>query len=235
MVRLPYGFLNETRCIGNEVVKTYVGVTARERRDTEIAALRHAAPFVPVPQVVRVEDEPPTLRLTYVPGVNAAARLDSAPAAVLRTLGACVASFQSAYAARHSGQILVHGDCGPQNFLLSPTGSVAALLDWEWAYAGAAITDIAWLEWVVRQHYPAAAPALPALYAAYGTVPPWPERHAAMTALCRFRLDEARRNGESGVRWQAKLAATQAMTELPCEIPYELPCELPHELPHELP
>ncbi|NUR69918.1 MAG: phosphotransferase [Hamadaea sp.] len=213
MARLPYGFLNETARTGDEVVKTYVGVTARERRDTELAALRTAAPFVPVPQVVRVDDDPPVLRLAFVPGVNAVARLESSPLPVLGTLGACVRDFQRAYADAHNGQILVHGDCGPQNFLLSPTGSVVALLDWEWAHPGPPITDIAWLEWVVRHHYPAAVSGIPALYEAYGTVPPWPQRHAAMLSLCEFRLGEALRNGESGVNWHAKLAATQQLTE----------------------
>ena len=54
------------------------------------------------------------------------------------------------------GQVLVHGDYGPQNVLLDPaTQEITAVLDWEWAHAGHPVEDIAWCEWIVRMHQPA--------------------------------------------------------------------------------
>jgi aminoglycoside phosphotransferase (APT) family kinase protein len=40
--------------------------------------------------------------------------------------------------------VLVHGDCGPGNFLASQ-GKVIALIDWEFAHFGDAMDDLAWI------------------------------------------------------------------------------------------
>ena len=68
-----------------------------------------------------------------------------------------------------SGAVLVHGDFGPQNMIFDvPTGTVAAVVDWELAQLGEPVTDLAWCEWIVRTHHPRLTAALPHLYDGYG-------------------------------------------------------------------
>ncbi len=44
-----------------------------------------------------------------------------------------------------TGTALIHGDCGPGNFLYDDEG-VTALIDWEFAHIGDPVDDMAWLE-----------------------------------------------------------------------------------------
>ena len=44
-----------------------------------------------------------------------------------------------------TGTALIHGDCGPGNFLYDD-GKITALIDWEFAHIGDPIDDMAWLE-----------------------------------------------------------------------------------------
>ncbi len=49
------------------------------------------------------------------------------------------------------GEVIRHGDFGPNNVLLdSATMTVTALLDWEFSTVGPRIDDLAWCEWIVR-------------------------------------------------------------------------------------
>jgi aminoglycoside phosphotransferase (APT) family kinase protein len=47
--------------------------------------------------------------------------------------------------------VIVHGDAGPGNFMFDRSGSIAALVDWEFCHLGDPIEDLAWLS--VRQAY----------------------------------------------------------------------------------
>jgi hypothetical protein len=86
-------------------------------------------------------------------------------------LGACGATLRRIHAAdpvaagitdsRQPGQVLVHGDYGPNNVLLDPAARhVTAVVDWEWAHAGDPLEDLAWCEWIVRMHHPGHLSAL---------------------------------------------------------------------------
>jgi hypothetical protein len=113
------------------------------------------------------------------------------------------------------GEVLVHGDYGPQNVLLDPaTLQITAVLDWEWAHPGHPVEDLAWCEWIIRMHHPGHANLLAGFFAAYGApVPPWPERHAFMIARCRSLLDLCHREDPGGpgeAQWAGRLSATRA-------------------------
>lgn len=219
--RLPYGFMNSTQRVGNEVVKTYTGADSVTRMRAEVTALCDVAELIGVPEVLGVRVQPPTIRLRFVEGRNAADLLNERPSAsgaILYSLGAFVRDFQHSYRTRGGGMrpMRVHGDCGPQNFILHEDWSVTALVDWEWSRAGAAVTDIAWLEWIVRRHYPEATIWLGELYAGYGTIPPWSIRHEAMTESCAGRAEAAARGSHRPTieRWHQHLEATRAMKAL---------------------
>jgi aminoglycoside phosphotransferase (APT) family kinase protein len=201
---LPFGFLNTTWRAGPTVVKEYEGGGAQERMAAEIAALEDVADLLPVPRIVAMTDEPPAIHLTFVEGENAAARLT---AETMGTLGVLLRDFQAAYR-RRTGQTRVHGDFGPHNVLLAADGTVAAVLDWEWSRLGEPITDAAWLEWVMRRHYPEAdfAP----FYDSYGEKPSWERRHLSMMDSVRQRMERAATDAQW---WRDRLDATAKMVD----------------------
>ena len=85
--------------------------------------------------------------------------------------------------------VLVHGDYGPQNTLLDPSGrEVIAVLDWEWAPAGDPVEDLASCEGIVGMHYPGHVGVLGSLFDAYGQRPVWAVRHQAKLTQCRTLL-----------------------------------------------
>lgn len=115
-----------------------------------------------------------------------------------------------------SGEVIVHGDFGPQNMLVSFEGNtVLAVFDWEWAHLGAAIEDLAWTEWIVRTHHPHRVSCLDELFAGYGTRPAWSERKAEMLLICRRCREFCRRwqSPDAVALWDERIAATQAFRE----------------------
>lgn len=113
-----------------------------------------------------------------------------------------------------SGAVLVHGDFGPNNVLLDGSGAeVTAVLDWEWAHLGDPVEDLAWCEFIVRMHHPAAAPAVNDFFAAYGSLPAWTATQHEILRRCRELADwcELWQPGGDGVReWERRAALVQS-------------------------
>lgn len=110
----------------------------------------------------------------------------------------------------------LHGDFGPQNMLLTRDGgAVLAVIDWELCRLGSAVEDLAWTEWIVRTHHPAAVRELDELFAGYGERPAWSERHGAMLAGCHRCLDFCARWGstEAVALWEERVRVTEAFED----------------------
>jgi aminoglycoside phosphotransferase (APT) family kinase protein len=111
---------------------------------------------------------------------------------------------------------VVHGDYGPQNLLIDVSGwEVSAVLDWEFAHEGEAVEDLAWAEWIVRMHHPAAVEDLSALFTGYGSRPSWALRHDLMLGTCAALHALCVRRGqiEGAGLWDRRHQATEAWTE----------------------
>ena len=159
------------------------------------------------------EHAPDDLALTlgFVDGAHGQDLLDAGRAAeVLNASGRILARIHGLDAtgilpgmAVEAGDVLVHGDFGPNNLLFDPDSlQVVAVLDWEWAHVGRPIEDLAWCEWIVRMHHPEQVSALNAFFEVYGTRPAWAQRQAAMVARCRGLIGFCERwePGGDGVR-----------------------------------
>jgi aminoglycoside phosphotransferase (APT) family kinase protein len=206
------------------VVKGYLGPDAVGRCGREAEALRFLAGRLPVPALLDVQES--QLWLGFVAGVPGQEALERHPAAVLLEIGRTARALHSIDPSGlhlpgdpgplDSGTVLVHGDFGPQNLVFDvPTGTVAAVVDWEFAQLGEPVTDLAWSEWIVRTHHPRLAAELPHLYDGYGDQPPWPERRAAMLAKCEWLLDFVRRwagDAPASELWQRRIATTATFT-----------------------
>jgi thiamine kinase-like enzyme len=116
-----------------------------------------------------------------------------------------------------AGQVLVHGDYGPNNLLFNPvTLEVQAILDWEWAHAGDPLEDLAWCEWIVRMHHPGHVAELAGLFRGYGRRPDWAARQRAMLDRCRELLGFCLRwqpDGPGVRSWRHRLAVTRSWAE----------------------
>lgn len=217
---MKHGYTNTTAADGATVVKRYRGPDAEARQRNEVTALTQLAGHAPVPPVLAVGVGQVTLGL--MPGRAGQELLEEQPEPVLyaagrlaRRLATVEVSLVAGLDATPTGSVLVHGDFGPQNLLLNEqTAEPTALVDWEFAHIGDPVDDIAWAEWIVRTHHSHLVPALPALFAGYGTELPWPVRQESMLAKCRWLLGFVRRwpdANQAGVEvWQRRLAATKA-------------------------
>jgi aminoglycoside phosphotransferase (APT) family kinase protein len=203
--RLPFGFCNTTRREGAAVVKEYEGNAARQRWRTEVEALADVAGLVNVPQIVEATEKPPVLMMEFVPGEPAAAEVTDEK---LYRMGVLLREFQTAYFDR-SGRIRVHGDFAPNNILIGGDGAITAVIDWEWSRFGDPITDAAWMEWVLRMHYPGTTAA--AFYQGYGYQPEWRVRHLSMMDAVSWRAERWVTEHRS---WRRRVAATAALEEL---------------------
>lgn len=215
MRTLAHGYTNDTRTDGTLVVKRYSGPGARMRHERELSALTLLQGALPVPRLVGHYAQ--TLQMNFVEGVQGQELLDAGHArAVLRSCGRMLRRIQSVdatviFPTAAAGEVVVHGDFGPNNALFDPaTFAVTAVVDWEWAHPGRAIEDLAWCEWIVRMHHPDQVEALDTLFDAYGDQPPWPARHAEMTARCEGIRDLLQSLGGTVAvgRWDEKLAIT---------------------------
>nr|WP_199849249.1 phosphotransferase [Streptomyces acidiscabies] len=110
----------------------------------------------------------------------------------------------------------VHGDFGPQNLLVTPDGVTAfAVIDWESAYLGTVVEDLAWAEWIIRTHHPHLLLCLDELFVGYGARPAWSEWRAAMLRACHRCRDFCRRweDPAAVALWDERIAATEAFRE----------------------
>ena len=210
MRRLPHGYTNRTVGDGTVVVKTYVGPDAALRAEREDRALSIVSGRVSVPPVLH--RAPDALTLGFLAGSHGQDLIMAGHAGpVLATCGSVLRDIHDAGVG--------HGDFGPHNVLLdAATFAPVAVLDWEFAIIPLAdlVADLAWCEWIVRTHHRTHADALPAFFDAYGTRPPWPQRHAAMIKRCRELLAFGRRWEPGGAverSWRSHLGVTQRWQE----------------------
>lgn len=188
---------------------------------------------------MRIGTEPADLTLGFVQGAHGQDLLDGGRAAeVLHASGRVLARIHSLDVTAilpgsraGAGEVLVHGDYGPNNLLFDPDGSgvagvleVAAVLDWEWAHVGQRIEDLAWCEWIVWMHHPEQVGAMDDFFAGYVSGvpgrncarPAWVDRQSAMVTQCQRLIDFCERwePGGDGVReWQTRAARTADWVE----------------------
>jgi aminoglycoside phosphotransferase (APT) family kinase protein len=109
-----------------------------------------------------------------------------------------------------AGASVIHADPGPYNVIVDPeSGGVRALIDWELARIGDPIEDLALLEWNMRIWWGSSGDVLRHLYDAYGSLPEWSRRHAAMIERCRGYYASSRDKVK-----REQLGRTEAFQEL---------------------
>ena len=214
---MNHGYTNHTVGDAATVEKTYQGPDAALRLAREHEVLLALRGRLPVPAVH--EARPGTLVLQRLPGTHGQELIEQGhPAPVLRACGNVLRLLHHvpATALGHrgrAGDVLVHGDFGPNNTLLDPaTCTVTALLDWEFAHLGDPIEDLAWCEWIIRTHHPEHTDALSELYSGYGQpTPAWADRQGAMLDKCvelqRF-CQRWQPDGPAVQLWKDRAAAT---------------------------
>jgi aminoglycoside phosphotransferase (APT) family kinase protein len=227
MQPLRHSYTNRTLGDGATVVKCYQGHGAVARFRHERAILRALqGGQVPVPPVLGSKDD--CLIMRFMSGIHGQELLEAGRGVgVLRACGTMlwrihqldITKIADALPGREvDGQVLVHGDYGPNNVLLDPaTLDITAVLDWEWAHAGDPVEDLAWCEWIVRMHHPRLVSLLDVLFDAYGgAILPWQSRQAVMLDRCQSLLDLCHRKeagGSGETQWAQRLAVTRAWQE----------------------
>ena len=79
------------------------------------------------------------------------------------------------------GNVIVHGDFAYYNCIFNnDCEKIIAVLDWEEAYLGDAITDLAWCEWQFLNKFPQHKWAISNLFDSYGNTPNWDLRQQAV-------------------------------------------------------
>lgn len=220
LLRLPHGYTNETGRRDGLVRKAYLGPDPERRHRTERAALTGLHGVFPVPEVR--DDRDGVLYLTEVIGWHGQEALDAGHgASVLRLCGQVRRRLSEIDTAlvpglAGTGDVIVHGDFGPQNMLVNATADeVLAVFDWELCRLGSATEDLAWAEWIVRMHHPAVVPLLGELFAGFGDRPAWPDRQAAMLRVCQDCREFCVRWGDPAAvaMWDQRTAETEAFRE----------------------
>jgi aminoglycoside phosphotransferase len=215
---MKHGYTNDTVGDTRTVDKAYRGPDAALRLTCELGMLTVLRGHLPVPPVIAASES--TLTLGFVAGAHGQDLIDQGHAAgVLQSCGKLLRRLHDldlgplGLGEHTVGQVLVHGDFGPNNVLIDPEDfAVTALLDWEFAHLGDPIQDLAWCEWIVRTHHPDHADALNDFFDAYGgRVPDWPQRQATMIARClelqRF-CERWEPGGRGAQRWAQRADAT---------------------------
>jgi hypothetical protein len=193
--QLDEGHLNSVVRHAGSVRKAYLGTLAAGRRAVELISLTHMAGHIPVP-VVLPGGGKHTLAYEFVDGLNGQRLIrDGQAGLALRLCGAVLRRLQAVDASAlkgilpGTGDVIVHGDFGPQNVLIRPAQhDVSAVIDWEFCHLGHPIEDLAWAEWTVRRHYRYALGFLPELFAGYGHEPGWAERRKSMLSIREVAL-----------------------------------------------
>jgi len=217
-----HGYTNTTRRMPGAVLKTYVGPDSSLRQHNERQALSALAGRYPVPQIL--DEVPDSLLLEFLPGEHGQDLIDAGRAEeVLRACGLALRALHGIDVttvfpqSTNRAHVLTHGDFGPNNVLLDAGNfEVTAVLDWEFSDPGDAVVDVAWCEWIVRMHHPSAVPSLSVFHDAYGSVPPWPLRQAAMVRRCMWLQEFSTHldpNGDGAALWQDRATMTAHWTE----------------------
>ena len=116
-----------------------------------------------------VEARPGELVLRAVPGRHGQDQVELGQGhGVLLALGMLLCEIQAiepTFYGEYQGEgVLLHGDFGPNNVLLSDRDdSVTLIADWEWSTVGSPLADLAWAELIVRLHHPEHQDCLTAL------------------------------------------------------------------------
>jgi tRNA A-37 threonylcarbamoyl transferase component Bud32 len=214
---LPHGYTNLTRRLADRIEKRFEGADAITRAKREFAGLTGLHGRYPVPEVLEFDPSAPSLLLREVVGRHGQELIEQGHSAVvLRVTGTQLAKLQVIDPAvvpglEGTGDVIVHGDFGPQNILYSVDASdVAGVVDWEMAHIGSPIEDLAWSEWIIRMHHPDAHDDLSELFAASGLKFDWSDRQDWMLRQCRDYLDycEASEFDEGVAEWKRRLDVT---------------------------
>jgi aminoglycoside phosphotransferase (APT) family kinase protein len=179
---------------GEAVVKDFgqrLEACARER-----ACLEQLAGRLPVP-ALRDGSTESRLRIEYLDGVAPDEVIEGGGGGrVLLALGRFLRRLHEldaagvARALSGAGAVIVHGDFGHHNVLMSLDGAeLVAVLDWEEARLGDPITDLAWCEFQFRNRFERQAWAIPKLFEGYGSTPDSEQRAESL----RARLEELSR------------------------------------------
>jgi tRNA A-37 threonylcarbamoyl transferase component Bud32 len=220
--RLPHGHTNRTRRIGHAIEKRYEGADRSVRAERELSSLSGLSGHFPVPEVVRFDESIPMLVLADVPGRHGQALIDQGySSTVLRLLGISLAALQGldpalVHGLNGSGDVIVHGDFGPQNTLISlDLIGVSAVLDWELAHMGSPVEDLAWTEWIVRTHHAGSQGDLAELFAGYGRDISWSARQSSMVQQCRQYVSYCEESGweTAAAEWRRRTQATERWHE----------------------
>jgi aminoglycoside phosphotransferase len=214
---MEHGYTNTTQHVGDSVLKRYRGPEALERAHREAAVLDWAREHLPVPELR--SHRATTVEMLFVRGRHGQDVIANDAETVLRRCGEVARLLHSLeppelLGAHRQDEVIVHGDFGPQNLLLNDTlETVVAVFDWEHTHLGHPVEDLAWAEWVVRQHHPDAQSVLGEMYDAYGHTPSWSERQASMIETCRMHRELARGLTDPGVLalWQRRLEWTRGL------------------------
>ena len=221
-VRFPHGYTNHTAPVGAvQVRKSYSGSDSAVRTSIEAACLAGLRGRLPVPRIIARDGD--TTLLERLPGRHGQDLIDEGYGyQVMHAAGACLRELQAVppdviVGLSGDGDVIVHGDFGPQNMLFDRHHRVTALLDWEFAHRGDVIEDLAWAEWIVRMHHAAEVQVVLGLFTGYGSRPPWRRRHAAMLDRCRQLLGRCAREGQPAAAkvWSQRIQVTGAWEELP--------------------
>lgn len=173
---------------GSAVVKSYGMRQASYQREKAVLRYLSATPGIRVPQIVSFDDRAAALRLRFEPGIDGAVAIEAGGAGeLLSGMGRYLAQLHAIDCSGLSGtlpgagRILVHGDFAHYNALLSEEpGELPVVLDWEGAFLGDAVLDLAWCEWQLRERYPRHGWAVRHLLEGYGDAPPAEVRQAAV-------------------------------------------------------
>jgi hypothetical protein len=220
--RLAHGYTNRTRRNGNNVEKRYQGVDRFVRAQREFASLSGLCGHYPVPEVVEFDASAPLLIVTEITGRHGQEAINEGRgAAVLRLIGNSLAELQQLDPSlipglEGSGDVIVHGDFGPQNMLCSvDLTDVPGILDWELAHLGSPVEDLAWAEWIIRTHHPEARDELPGLFAGSRLSISWSDRQSSMIRQCRHYIAYCEESGfeESAAEWRRRLHTTEQWHE----------------------
>lgn len=220
--RLPHGYTNLTRRIGDELVeKKYVGPRRFDNAHREVTCLTRLAGTLPVPEVVDADLDEPRLLIRWVDGDHGQDLLQGGHGrAVMRLLGETLRALQSVPVSMvdlaGDGSVICHGDFGAQNMLFDLANRrVAAIIDWESASLGAPVDDLAFAEWIVRMHHPNDLDYLDLLFEGAGLRPPWTERQATMVRKCgevRVLCEEAGWS-DAAAWWEERTRTTAGWSE----------------------
>jgi len=219
---MKHGYTNLTSGDRSVVTKSYRGPDPERRCAQETTVLEALAGKLPVPPLFSCSNT--SVIMGRLQGVHGQELIDSGLAEPV--LQACGGTLRRIHAvdplpvvgdSPSADSVLVHGDYGPQNVLLDEAGlEVTGIVDWEWAHAGSPFEDMAWCEWIIRMHHPAAVGDLGSFFAAYGHQPTWSDRHRSMLAQCRALLAFCERwqaGGRSCQIWRQRIAVTESWVE----------------------